>query len=250
MIYIKNKEEILLMKKAGQITKGALTKALEAVRPGITTLQLDKIAAEFISKCGATASFYKYNGFPKHICVSVNDEVVHGIPSHNRVIEEGDIVSIDCGACYKGYHGDCADTVIVGNVPDEVRKLVEVTKESFYIGIKNAVDGNRVGDISEAIQKYVEENGFSIVRDLEGHGIGANLHEGPSVPNFGTKGKGARLVPNMTIAVEPMVNMGAYSVYCDEKNGWTIKTSDGKYAAHYENTILITKEEPIILTTL
>ena len=250
MIYIKNKEEILLMKKAGQITKGALTKALEAVRPGVTTLQLDKIAAEFISKCGATASFYKYNGFPKHICVSVNDEVVQGITSHNRVIKEGDIVSIDCGACYKGYHGDCADTVIVGNVPDEVRRLVEVTKESFYVGIKNAVDGNRVGDISEAVQKYVEENGFSIVRDLEGHGIGANLHEGPSVPNFGTKGKGARLVPNMTIAVEPMVNMGAYNVYCDEKNGWTIKTSDGKYAAHYENTILITKEEPIILTTL
>ncbi len=250
MIYIKNKEEILLMKKAGQITKGALTKALEAVKPGVTTLQLDKIAAEFISKCGATASFYKYNGFPKHICVSVNDEVVHGIPSHNRVIQEGDIVSIDCGACYKGYHGDCADTVIVGNVSDEVKKLVEVTRESFYIGIKNAVDGNRVGDISEAIQTYVEKNGFSIVRDLEGHGVGANLHEGPSVPNFGVKGKGARLVSNMTIAVEPMVNMGAYEVDCDEKNGWTIRTADGKYAAHYENTILITKEEPIILTTL
>ncbi len=250
MIYIKNKEEILLMKKAGQITKGALTKALEAVKPGVTTLQLDKIAAEFISKCGATASFYKYNGFPKHICVSVNNEVVHGIPSNNRVIQEGDIVSIDCGACYKGYHGDCADTVIVGNVSDEIRKLVEVTRESFYIGIKNAVDGNRVGDISEAIQSYVEKNGFSIVRDLEGHGIGANLHEGPSVPNFGTKGKGARLVSNMTIAVEPMVNIGTYRVDCDEKNGWTIRTVDGKYSAHYENTILITKEEPIILTTL
>ena len=250
MIYIKNKEEILLMKKAGQITKGALTKALEAVRPGVTTLQLDKIAAEFISKCGATASFYKYNGFPKHICVSVNDEVVHGIPSHSRVIEEGDIVSIDCGACYKGYHGDCADTIIVGSVSDEVKKLVEVTRESFYVGIKNAVDGNRVGDISEAIQTYVEKNGFSVVRDLEGHGIGANLHESPSVPNFGVKGKGTRLVTNMTIAVEPMVNMGTYHVNCDEKNGWTITTADKKFAAHYENTILITKEEPIILTTL
>ncbi len=249
MIYIKSKEEIILMKKAGQITKGALEKAKEAIRPGITTLQLDKIALDFIKKCGATASFYKYNGFPKHICVSVNDEVVHGIPD-NRVIEEGDIVSLDCGAYYMGYHGDCADTVAVGKVDSEVQRLIDVTRESFYVGIKNAYDGNRVGDISEAIQKFVEANGFSIVRDLEGHGVGANLHEGPSVPNFGRSGRGARLVSNMTIAVEPMVNMGKYDVYCDEGNGWTIKTVDGKYSAHYENTILITKEEPIILTTL
>lgn len=249
MIYIKSKEEIVLMKKAGQITKATLETVKEAIRPGITTLQLDKIAADFIKKCGATASFYKYGGFPGHICVSVNDEVVHGIPD-NRVIMEGDIVSIDCGACYKGYHGDCADTVAVGNVDSEIKRLIDVTRESFYVGIKNACDKNRVGDISEAIQTFVEKNGFSVVRDLEGHGIGSQLHEGPSVPNFGMKGKGARLVSNMTIAVEPMVNMGTYEVYCEEENGWTIKTMDKKYSAHYENTILITKEEPIILTTL
>lgn len=248
MIYIKNKNEIVLMKKAGQIAKGALVKACEAVRPGITTKELDRIAENFIKKCNAVPSFYKYNGYPGHICISVNDEIVHGIPG-DRVIEEGDIVSIDCGACYGGYHGDCADTVFAGKVTDEVKRLVEITKESFYVGIKQAVDGNRIGDISFAIQDYIEKNGYSIVRELEGHGVGANLHEGPSVPNFGIKGKGARIISGMTIAVEPMVNMGKADVYCCSDN-WTYRTCDKLPSAHYENTILITKEEPVILTAL
>lgn len=248
MIYIKNKNEIVLMKKAGQIAKGALVKACEAVRPGITTKELDLIAEKFIKKCNAVPSFYNYNGYPGNICVSVNDEVVHGIPG-DRVIQEGDIVSIDCGACYGGYHGDCADTVFAGVVDDKVKGLVEMTRESFYVGIKQAVDGNRIGDISFAVQNFIEENGYSIVRELEGHGVGAKLHEGPSVPNFGVKGKGPRLVSGMTIAVEPMVNMGKADVYCDD-NDWTYKTLDSLPAAHYENTILITKEEPVILTAL
>ena len=248
MIYIKNKNEIVLMKKAGKIAKGALVKACEAVRPGITTKELDRIAEEFIRKCNAVPSFYKYNGYPGHICISINDEVVHGIPG-SRVIEEGDIVSIDCGACFGGYHGDCADTVFAGAVDSKIKRLVEITKESFYVGIKQAVDGNRIGDISFAVQDYAERNGYSVVRELEGHGVGANLHEGPSVPNFGIKGKGARLVSGMTIAVEPMINMGKADVYCDVDN-WTYKTVDKLPSAHYENTILVTKEEPVILTEL
>ena len=249
MIYIKSKEEIALMKKAGQITKGALQKAIEAVKPGMKTIELDRIAESFIKKCNATPSFYRYNGFPMHICVSVNDEVVHGIPG-NYVIREGDIVSIDCGACYKGYHGDCADTAFAGAVSEEAKKLVEATRESFFLGMKQAVAGNRVGDISSTIQTYIEGNGYSIVRDLEGHGIGANLHEGPSVPNFGTAGKGPKLMPGMTIAVEPMVNLGQYQVFLDPVNDWTFKTLDHSLSAHYENTILITDGEPVILTTL
>ena len=249
MIYIKSREEIELMKKAGQIAKGALTKAIEAVRPGITTLELDKIALDHILKCGAKPSFFKYNGFPKNICVSVNDEVVHGIPD-NRVLSEGDIVSVDCGAFYKGFHGDCADTALCGKVSPEIEKLVLETKNSFYVGMKKAIAKNRVGDVSYDIQSYIENKGYSIVRDLEGHGIGASLHESPSVPNFGMPGKGAKLMPGMTIAVEPMINMGGYEVYIDKINDWTVKTVDRKCSSHYENTILITNEEPIILTSL
>ena len=230
MIYIKNKNEIVLMRKAGQIAKGALVKACEAVRPGITTKELDRIAEDFIKKCNAVPSFYKYNGYPGNICISINDEIVHGIPG-NRVIEEGDIVSIDCGACFGGYHGDCADTVFAGDVDEKVKRLVEKTKESFFVGMKQAVDGNRVGDISFAIQDYVEKNGYSVVRELEGHGVGANLHAGPSVPNFGIQGKGARLVSGMTIAIEPMVNMGMADCYCCDDN-WTYKTLDSLPSAH------------------
>jgi len=248
MIYIKNKNEIVLMRKAGRIAKGALVKACEAVRPGITTKELDRIAEDFIKKCNAVPSFYKYNGYPGNICISINDEIVHGIPG-NRVIEEGDIVSIDCGACFGGYHGDCADTVFAGEVDGKVKRLVEKTKESFFVGMKQAVDGNRVGDISFAIQDYVEKNGYSVVRELEGHGVGAHLHEGPSVPNFGTAGKGARIVSGMTIAIEPMVNMGKADCYCCDDD-WTYKTLDKLPSAHYENTILITKEGPVILTEL
>ena len=212
-------------------------------------MELDQIAEQFIKKCNATPSFYRYNEYPMHICVSVNDEVVHGIPGES-VIQEGDIVSIDCGACYKGYHGDCADTVFAGKVSAEARSLVEATKESFFVGIKQAIVGNRVGDISQAIQAFIEQKGYSIVRDLEGHGIGAKLHEAPSVPNFGLAGKGPRLMPGMTIAVEPMVNLGKYDVYQDATDHWTVRTVDHSLSAHYENTILITNGEPVILTAL
>lgn len=246
MIYIKSNDEIILMKKAGQIAKGALNKAIEAVKPGITTLELDKIAADFIEKCNAKPSFYKYNGFPKNICVSINDEVVHGIPG-KRVINEGDLVSIDCGACFCGFHGDCADTTFAGETTAEIKRLIEITKESFYVGLKKAVLGNRIGDISQSIQSFVEQNGYSIVRALEGHGIGKSLHEDPSVPNFGTAGKGTKLMAGMTIAIEPMVNLGDYDVFV-ANDKWTCKAKDGLPSAHYENTILITKEEPVILT--
>jgi methionyl aminopeptidase len=248
MIYIKNKVEIETMKKAGQIAKGALTKAIEAVKPGIKTIELNHIALNFINQCNAKPSFYQYNGFPQHICISINDEVVHGIPG-NRVIEDGDIVSIDCGAMFQGYHGDCADTTFAGTVSKDLVALVEKTRESFYVGIKKAVVNNRIGDISEAIQTFIEANGYTIVRDLQGHGIGAHLHEGPDVPNFGRAGKGAKLACGMTIAVEPMVNIGSMDVYLD-KNDWTYKTIDKRCSAHYENTILITNEEPVILTKL
>jgi methionyl aminopeptidase len=248
MIYIKSREEIALMRKAGRIAKGALTKALEAVRPGMTTLELDRIAGAFILKCGAKPSFYGYNGFPRNICVSVNDEVVHGVPG-SRVIGEGDVVSIDCGAYYGGFHGDCADTALAGEASGSARRLVETTRESFYAGIKEAVSGKRVGDISEKVQAFVESRGFSVVRELEGHGVGASLHESPEVPNFGTAGRGSKLFAGMTIAVEPMVNMGGCEVYVDG-NGQTYRTSDGKCSAHYENTILITHGEPVILTAL
>ncbi|MBE7021282.1 MAG: type I methionyl aminopeptidase [Ruminococcaceae bacterium] len=246
MIYIKNKKDIELMREACRLTKMALNHVGEFVRPGITTGELDRIAYDFIKKHNAIPSFLNYNGFPASICSSVNDEVVHGIPG-KRVLSEGDIIGIDMGAYLNGFHGDCAKTFFVGNVSEEAKKLVEVTRQSFYEGLKFAKAGNRIGDIAFAIQSYVESFGYSVVRDLTGHGIGKSLHEDPSVPNFGRAGKGVRLLPGMTLAIEPMVNGGSYHVFTDESK-WTVKTCDGELSAHYENTILITEGEPEILT--
>ena len=246
MIYIKNKKDIEIMREACKLTKEALYEVGKFIKPGVTTKELDRVAYEFIKKHNAVPSFLNYNGFPASICSSVNDEVVHGIPD-KRMLNDGDIISIDIGAYLNGFHGDCAKTFFVGNVSDDAKRLVEVTKNSFYEGLKFAKAGNRIGDISSAIQLYVESNGCSVVRDLVGHGIGHDLHEDPSVPNFGKAGKGVRLVSGMTLAIEPMVNLGSYSVYT-ESNDWTVKTVDGSLSAHYENTILITDGEPEILT--
>lgn len=247
MIKIKSPLEVEKMRVAGRITAETLEVLGEHIKPGITTMELDRIAARYISKSGAECSFYNYSGYPGHICVSVNEEVVHGIPSRARVLHEGDIVSVDVGAFYDGYHGDAARTFAVGKISDEAKKLISVTKESFFEGIKNAVPGNRVFDISAAVQKYVENNGCSVVRALVGHGVGKDLHEDPEVPNFGTPGRGMRLVSGMTIAVEPMVNLGTHKVITLSDN-WTVVTADGKLSAHYENSILITEHGAEILT--
>ncbi len=238
----------MLMKQAGRITGEALALAGESIKPGMTTKQLDTIIRHHIEKCGAKPSFLGYGGFPGSACISINDEVIHGIPS-SRVIEDGDIVKVDVGAYYKGFHGDSANTFAVGNVSDEAKKLIAVTSESFWKGIAEAKPGNRVGDISYAIQTYVEENGFSVVRKYIGHGVGAELHESPDVPNFGTKGRGPRLCAGMTIAVEPMVNIGTHEVK-EKSDKWTVVTADGKLSAHYEHSIAITDDGVIVLTKI
>ncbi len=247
MITIKSKSEIEKMREAGRITGLALVEISKHIKPGITTAELDKIARDFIKRQGAAPSFLNYNGYPASICASVNSAVVHGIPSKNIVLKEGDIISIDVGAYKNGYHGDAARTYGVGKISDEAARLIQVTKQSFFEGIKNARHGAKLGDISAAIQEYVEDNGYSVVRDLVGHGIGKNMHEDPSVPNFGHYGKGVRLAAGMTLAVEPMVNEGEYEVVVLDDD-WTVETEDGSLSAHYENTILITKGEAEILT--
>lgn len=247
MVTVKSRTEIEKMRIAGKITGDALREIEKHIKPGISTWELDKIAFDFITKHGATPSFLHYNGFPGSICASPNSWVVHGIPSKNIVLKEGDIISIDMGAKKDGYHGDAARTYAVGKISDEAKKLIEVTKQSFFEGIKYATHGAKLGDMSYSIQDYVEKNGFSVVRDLVGHGIGKNLHEDPNVPNYGHKGKGLKLVAGMTIAVEPMVNAGRFGVV-QLDDGWTIETEDGSLSSHYENTILITKGECEILT--
>lgn len=247
MITIKSKSEIEKMRLACKITGDVLKEIEKHIKPGVTTKHLDKIAHNYIVSRGAKPSFLNYNGFPGSICASRNDEVVHGIPSTNAVLAEGDIISVDVGAYIDGFHGDAARTFAVGNVSDEAMRLIEVTKQSFFEGIKYATHGAKVGDISAAIQEYVEENGFSVVRDLVGHGIGKNLHEDPNVPNFGKAGKGVKLAAGMTLAIEPMVNAGKYDV-CVLEDDWTVVTEDGSLSAHYENTILITKDGCEILT--
>ena len=246
MIAIKNEQELVCMRQACKITAAARALAGEMVRPGVSTKQIDKAVHDFILAQGAKPSFLNYNGYPASACISVNETVIHGIPG-GSLLQEGDIVSIDVGAYYKGFHGDCAATFPCGEISPQAQKLIDVTKESFFEGIRFAKKGHRVSDISHAIQTYVESNGFSVVRSFVGHGVGAQLHEEPEVPNFGAPGRGPRLIPGMTLAIEPMVNAGVYDVKI-LKDRWTTVTADGKLSAHYENTVLITDGEPEILT--
>ncbi|MBE7034700.1 MAG: type I methionyl aminopeptidase [Ruminococcaceae bacterium] len=248
MIKIKAPHEIEAMRGAGQITAAVFERLAEAIQPGVTTAELDDIAARFIRSNNASCSFWHYNGYPAHICTSVNGQVVHGIPSKQVILREGDIVSVDIGVCYRGYHGDSARTFPVGQISPEAARLIRVTEESFYEGLRQAHTGNRVFDIGAAIQSYVEKNGYSVVRSLVGHGVGSSLHEDPEVPNFGTKGRGARLMAGMTLAIEPMVNQGTYHVNTLSDN-WTVVTADGKLSAHYEHSVLIRDGEAEILTT-
>jgi methionyl aminopeptidase len=246
VINIKSDMEIQCMRDAGKVVSGVLALIEQVVKPGITTKDLDKLAEEFIVKQGAKPSFKGYCGFPASICTSINNEVVHGIPT-NRTLLEGDIISIDCGAVLNGYHGDAARTFPVGKVSDEAARLIEVTKNSFFKGASKAVIGNRLSDISAAIQCFAEEHGYSVVRDFVGHGIGTSMHEDPEVPNYGTQSKGPKLVHGMVLAIEPMINMGKHYVKV-ESNKWTVVTSDGSLSAHYENTVAILRNGPEILT--
>lgn len=248
MITIKSKHELKIMQKAGQISKAALLAAGDLVAPGVTTRQLDEAARRVIEKAGAKPAFLGYGGFPATICCSINDEVIHGIPG-DRVIQEGDIVSIDTGAIYEGYFGDNAATFGAGKISEEAQKLIDVTRQSFYEGIKFARKGQRISDISHAIGAYCEARGYGVVREFVGHGIGTKMHEAPEIPNFGAPGHGPRLMPGMTLAIEPMINMGTWKVKV-LPDGWTVKTLDGSLSAHYENTVLITEGEPIILTSV
>ncbi len=246
MITLKSPHEIELMRRAGKITAAARAVARDMVKPGVTTAQIDKAVFQFIKEQGAIPSFLHYNGYPASVCVSVNDEIIHGIPG-KRVLQEGDIVSVDVGAFIGGFHGDCAGTYPCGQVSDEALRLIRVTQQSFFEGIKYAREGYRLSDISAAVQAYVEANGFSVVREYVGHGIGRQMHEAPEVPNYGKPGHGPRLLRGMTIAVEPMVNGGTAAIK-QMPDGWTVRTADGKNAAHYENTVLITAGEPELLT--
>lgn len=246
MITLKSAHEIELMRRAGKITAAARALAGEMVKPGVTTQQIDKAVFHFIREQGAIPSFLHYNGYPASVCISVNDEIIHGIPG-KRVLREGDIVSVDVGAYIGGYHGDCAGTYPCGQVSDEALRLIRVTQDSFFEGLKFAREGYRLSDISHAVQTFVEANGYSVVREYVGHGIGRNMHEAPEVPNYGKPGHGPRLLRGMTLAVEPMVNAGTAAIK-QMSDGWTVKTADGKYAAHYENTILITAGDPELLT--
>lgn len=247
MITIKSAKQVEKMRASAKITKEALELLEKHIKPGVSTAQLDKIAYDFIVSKGARPNFLNYNGFPGSICASVNDEVVHGIPSKRAVLKEGDIISIDMGAVLDGWHSDAARTFAVGKISDEAQNLIDVTRESFFEGIKYLKHGAKLGDVSSAIQNYVESHGYGVVRDLVGHGIGQNLHEDPSVPNFGRTGHGVKLAAGMTLAIEPMVNAGDYRVEMLDDD-WTVVTADGTLSAHYENTVLITKDGYEILT--
>lgn len=249
MIQLKNSVQISEMREAGRITGEALLVAREHVCEGISTYELDKIIREYIERCGAKPSFLGYGGFPGSACISINDEVIHGIPSKDRILQEGDIVKIDVGAYYKGYHGDAARTIPVGNVSKEALRLIKATRDSFYAGIAAAKVGNRIGDVGSAIDELVKSYGFSTVKRYIGHGVGHNLHESPDVPNYGTAGRGVRICSGMTLAIEPMVNVGGENVV-ELPDGWTVKTADHKLSAHYENTVAITDEGVLIMTQI
>lgn len=247
MIIIKSQEEIQLMGKAGKVTWLILEGLKEVIRPGVSTKEVDEYVEETILSHGMIPAFKGYSGYPASACVSVNQQVVHGIPSKKRKLSEGDIVSVDVGTIYQGYYSDAARTYPVGAIDSEAARLILVTRESFYEGLKYCRAGNRLSDVSHAIQKRVEADGFSVVRDFVGHGIGRSMHEEPKIPNFGQPGRGPRLAPGMVLAIEPMVNEGSYHVKVLSDN-WTVETVDGKRSAHYENTVVITEEEPVLLT--
>ena len=247
MVVLKTSRELKAMRDAGRISSRALKLAGEAVEPGVSTLEIDRIVRKYIEEQGATPSFLNYGGFPASACISVNDVVIHGIPRKNQILKQGDIVSIDVGAFYEGFHGENPWTFPCGEVSKEAQALMDVTRESLFEGINAARPGNRLGDIGSAVQRYVEARGYSVVRDFVGHGVGAELHEDPSVPNYGTPGRGVRLLPGMTIAIEPMVNQGVHTVETLSDN-WSVVTSDGKLSAHFEHTIAITPDGPVILT--
>lgn len=247
MIYLKTPEEIALLRASNQLVGKTLAEVAKYIKVGVTTLELDKIAEDFIRSNGAVPGFLGYGGFPNTLCISVNDQVVHGIPS-NYALKEGDIVSVDCGVLQNGYYGDSAYTFCVGEVDEKVKKLLKITKESLSLGIDSAQHGNRIGDIGYAIQKHCQAAGFSVVRKLVGHGVGKNLHEDPEVPNFGKRGQGVLLKEGMVIAIEPMINMGNRDVV-QEKDGWTIRTIDRKPSAHFEHTIAVRKGKAEILST-
>ena len=249
MIIIKNSDQLKLMRIAGRITAEALMVARDAIRPGMTTKELDAQIRRYIEKCDATPTFLGYNGFPGSACISINDEVIHGIPSDKVIIREGDIVKVDVGARFRGYNGDSARTFAVGKVSDEALRLISVTEQSFYEAMKVARAGNRIGDIGNAVESFVISHGFSVVKAFVGHGLGKDLHEEPEVPNYGKPGRGTRLYAGMTLAIEPMVNAGGLDVNI-LKDGWTVVTADGSLSAHYENSIAITESDPIMLTDL
>jgi len=247
MIVLKTTRELSLMKEACRISAGALRVAGEAVRPGVSTWEIDRIAYDYIKRQGAEPNFLHLYGFPATACISVNDEVIHGIPSKQRILREGDIVSIDLGAKIHGYNGDNAATFACGKISDEAQRLMDATRESLYEAIKMAVPGGKIGDIASTVQRYCEERGYGVVREYTGHGVGKELHEDPCVPNYGTAGRGVRLVPGMTIAIEPMINQGTAAIR-RMPDGWTVKTKDGRLSAHFEHTVAITKQGPVILT--
>ena len=249
MITIKSEKEIDYMAQAGKITAMALEAVAKAIKPGVSTYELDAIARDLIESHNAIPAFLNYHGYPNSICASINEEIVHGIPSQERILQEGDIISIDIGAIYNGYVGDMANTYPVGQITEQAQKLIDVTRESFYAGFEMCREGNRLFDVSHAIQTVAESNHFSVVREYVGHGIGSSMHEDPAVPNYGTPGKGVRLRKGMTLAIEPMVNVGTYKTKLMTDN-WTVTTADGELSAHYEHTIVITDDQPRILTSL
>lgn len=249
MIVLKTGRELNIMKEACRISAGALQTAGKAVEPGVTTAELDRLAEEYIRSQGGEPNFKNYEGYPATACISINNEVIHGIPSTKRKLRAGDIVSIDLGAKFDGYHGDNAATFACGDISPEAKRLMDATRESLYEGIKAARAGGRIGDIGHAVQAYVEARGYTVVRQFVGHGVGTHLHEAPEVPNFGTPGRGVRLIPGMTIAIEPMVNAGAAGVEV-QPDGWTVLTKDGSLSAHFEHTVAITADGPKIMTLI
>lgn len=248
MIFLKTEEEIELQRESNLIVAKTLAEVAKVIAPGVSTLELDKRAEEFIRDQGATPSFLGYSGFPASLCTSINEQVVHGIPSANVILREGDIISVDCGAYKNGFHGDSAYTFCVGEVDSEIIKLLRTTKESLYKGIEFAVEGKRIGDIGNAVQTHCEERGYSVVREMVGHGVGKNLHEAPEVPNYGRKGIGVKLKYGMVIAIEPMINLGKRELIF-EKDGWTTRTIDRKVSAHFEHTVAVRKGKADILSS-